>query len=125
MSGEKRKTQRSAASNKSLSKGTGKISDSCERDARQCRNRAAELEATILRLLDSRGLGKSICPSEAAKSVGGEASQKDWKSLMEPTREVARKMAKAGMICITQKGKSVDVSLAKGPIRLRLSNPSE
>lgn len=83
-------------------------------------NKADELEAAILELLAERGLEKSICPSEAAKRVGGTASRHDWESLMEPAREVARRMAKTGKILVTQKGKVVDPASAKGPIRLRL-----
>ena len=37
--------------------------------------RDAELEAAILELLEERGEGKTICPSEAAKRVGGTAAR--------------------------------------------------
>jgi len=40
---------------------------------------------------------------------------------MEPTRNVARRLAKQGLIVITQKGVPVkDVDNFKGPIRLKL-----
>jgi hypothetical protein len=83
-------------------------------------DRAGELEVAILELLAERGPGKSICPSEAAKRVGGTASRHDWESLMEPAREAARNLAKAGRVLVTQKGKSVAPDRVKGPIRLRL-----
>ncbi|HEU4636201.1 MAG TPA: DUF3253 domain-containing protein [Edaphobacter sp.] len=83
-------------------------------------NKAEELETAILELLAERGVEKSICPSEAAKRVGGTSSRHGWESLMEPAREVARRLAKEGRIIVTQKGKPVDPFKAKGPIRLRL-----
>lgn len=83
-------------------------------------DKADELETAIMELLAERGREKSICPSEAAKRVGGTASRHDWESLMEPAREVARRMAKTGKILVTQKGKVVDPASAKGAIRLRL-----
>jgi hypothetical protein len=81
--------------------------------------KAPELEAAILELLSGREPGKSICPSEAAKLVGGTTSRRDWQGLMEPAREAARRLVKAGRIVVTQKGKVVDATKAKGPIRLR------
>ena len=56
-------------------------------------------------------------PSEAARAVGGE----DWRPLMEPTRRAARRLVAAGDLVITQGGRVVDPSTAKGPIRLRLA----
>lgn len=84
-----------------------------------------QLEAAILELLAERtsgdgGRDKTICPSEAAKQVGGLESRHDWESLMEPARAAARRLVAAGRIVITQKGRIVDPSTAKGPIRLRL-----
>jgi hypothetical protein len=79
-----------------------------------------ELEAAILELLAERGREKTICPSEAAKLVGGKAARRDWESLMEPARAAARRLVALGRIVITQKGRVVEPSTAKGPIRLRL-----
>ena len=78
------------------------------------------LEQAILRLLDERGAGKTICPSEAARAVGGEVDRGTWEPLMEPARAAARRLVAAGKIVITQGGQSVDPSTAKGAIRLRL-----
>jgi hypothetical protein len=79
------------------------------------------LEAAILSLLAERGdKDKTICPSEAAKAVGGLDSRKDWESLMEPARAAARRLVTQGKIVITQHGAVVNPSTAKGPIRLRL-----
>ena len=83
-----------------------------------------QLEAAILSLLAERGRDKTICPSEAAKLVGGlaegEATRHNWETLMEPARAAARRLVAADRIVITQKGRVVDPSTAKGPIRLRL-----
>ena|SRR5947209_14120872 len=82
--------------------------------------RGGELEAAILTLLAEREPAKTICPSEAAKLVGGTGSLNDWQPLMESAREAARRLVEQGRIVITQKGRVVEPSTAKGPIRLRL-----
>jgi len=74
------------------------------------------LETAILKLLAQRDAGKTICPSEAAKLVGGG----DWKPLMEPARAAARTLVAQGKIVITQRGAVVDGDTVKGPIRLKL-----
>ncbi len=80
----------------------------------------AALEAAILGLLAERGRDKTICPSEAARAVGGKDERGDWEGLMEPARAAARRLVAAGKIVITQGGRVVDASTAKGPIRLKL-----
>ena len=80
----------------------------------------AALEAAILQLLAERGREKTICPSEAAKQVGGKAERRDWEGLMEPARAAARRLVAAGKIVIQQGGRVVDGATAKGPIRLKL-----
>ena len=78
------------------------------------------LEAAILELLAERGRDKTICPSEAAKAVGGKESRRDWEGLMEPARAAARRLVGEGKIVVMQKGRVVDASTAKGAIRLKL-----
>lgn len=78
------------------------------------------LKDAILTLLPERGPGKTICPSEAAKLVGGTASLNDWQPLMPGARAAARQLAAAGRIDITQHGRAVDPATTKGPSRLRL-----
>jgi hypothetical protein len=80
----------------------------------------AALEAAILELLAERDVGETICPSEAAKLVGGTETRQEWEGLMVPARAAARRLAKTGRIVVTQDGKVVDASTAKGAIRLRL-----
>lgn len=80
------------------------------------------LERAILSLLSERGPGKTICPSEAARSVAATAGHAtgSWRALMEPAREAAARLAASGRIDVTQKGEVVDIETARGPVRLRL-----
>lgn len=75
--------------------------------------RRERLSATLRTLLRRRD-GKTVCPSDAARVVGGD----HWRELMPVTREVAGQLAEAGVVVVLQKGEEVDVSTAKGPIRL-------
>ncbi len=89
--------------------------------SRACRRRGVgsddrDLERAILELLAQRARGVSICPSEAARAVSAE----EWQRLMEPARRAARRLVAAGRLEILQRGRPVDPSTAKGPIRLRL-----
>lgn len=72
------------------------------------------LEMAMQQLLEARPLGATICPSEAARAVA-----LDWRPLMEPARQAARRLVAAGFAVITQGGRVVDPSTAKGPIRVR------
>ena len=74
------------------------------------------LEQAIVDLLSQRGEGKTICPSEAARAIGGRA----WRDQMHLAREAAAALAAEGRIDVLQKGEPVDALQARGPIRLRL-----
>ena len=81
-----------------------------------------ELEASILRLLGERAATATVCPSGAARAVAaaqGDASDDAWRALMEPARRAARRLVVAGEVEITQGGRVVDPSTARGPIRIR------
>ncbi|MHA6783463.1 DUF3253 domain-containing protein [Pseudonocardia saturnea] len=85
-----------------------------------CRRRGVtgvdvQLQAAITDLLATRS--GTICPSEAARKVDAEG----WRELMEPARRAARRLVEAGEVEITQGGRVVDPSTAKGPIRIRRS----
>ena len=96
-------------------------SDACRAQRSGTPQRVAEqLEAEILRLLQARGAGKTICPSEAARAVAASDERTAWEPLMEPARAAARRLVAADRIVITQGGNVVDASTAKGAIRLRL-----
>ena len=73
------------------------------------------LERAILDLLAARAAAATICPSEAARAVGGDG----WRELMEPARQAARRLVAAEAVEITQGGRVVDPSTARGPIRVR------
>lgn len=86
-----------------------------------CRSRKRQstddtLERRIVDALSARARGASICPSEIAMAVAPD----DWRTLMEPVREAARRLVARGELDITQAGQVVDGSRARGPIRLRL-----
>ena len=71
----------------------------------------------ILELARERGPGKSICPSDAARAVGGD----DWRALMEQARDVTRELARAGAVEITQRGDVLDPDADwRGPVRIRI-----
>lgn len=72
------------------------------------------LEDAIVALLDQRAASATICPSEAARSVGGD----DWRELMEPARAAARRLQAAEKVTILQGGRPVDPSRARGSIRI-------
>lgn len=76
----------------------------------------AELERTILSLLDQRAPTATICPSDAARAVG---TAEGWRDLMDPAREAAGRLVDEGLVEITQGGTVVDLATARGPIRIR------
>ena len=90
-------------------------SDACRK--RKVTKVDAELESKILELLGQRASTATICPSDAARAVRPD----DWRDLMEPARRAARRLVAGGVVTITQGGKPVDPSTAKGPIRIRLN----
>lgn len=93
-------------------------SDACRRRARSADAPLVDdaLQRAILDLLRSRSRDASICPSEAARAVRPD----NWRSLMEPARAAARRLVSEGKAEITQNGRAVDPSFARGPIRIRL-----
>jgi hypothetical protein len=93
-----------------------RCSDACRR--RRLGRDDEALEKTILDLLHSRRAGATICPSEAARAVLGEAGL--LPEAMQRTRYAANRLVAAGSIDVTQGGRVVDPSTARGPIRLRL-----
>ena len=69
----------------------------------------------ILELLAQRDAGKTICPSEAARLVGGV----EYRAAMPAVRDAARDLVAEGEIEVTQRGEVVALDAARGPIRLR------
>lgn len=80
-------------------------------------------EEAILELTAARGPEKSICPTEAARLAGGEER---WRSVLGEVRKAAIRLALAGRIVITRKGRPVDPQDFKGVYRLRAAgSPGE
>lgn len=73
-----------------------------------------ELQSAIVDLLSARARTSTICPSEAAKAVDSDG----WRDLMPQARNAARRLVDADEVVITQGGRAVDPSTAKGPIRI-------
>jgi hypothetical protein len=86
-------------------------SQRCRR--RQLRAVDEQLERAIRQLLSQRRRDGTICPSEAARQVEPGA----WRTLMEPARAAGRRLAAQGQIVVLQRGRRVDPTDAKGPIR--------
>jgi Protein of unknown function (DUF3253) len=77
---------------------------------------AEDLRMVILRMVRERGPAKTICPSDAARAVGGDG----WRELMDSARDAARELARAGDVEITQEGEVLDPNATwRGPIRIR------
>ena len=75
------------------------------------------LRAAILALATHRGPDSSICPSDAARAIGGEG----WRELTDDSRSTALALARDGDVEITQRGEVVDPGqLPRGPIRIRI-----
>jgi len=72
------------------------------------------LEAAIRDLVAQRAAQATICPSEAARVVGGDG----WRDLMQPARDAAGRLAGRGEVRVTQGGRVVDPDTATGPIRI-------
>jgi hypothetical protein len=77
----------------------------------------ADARAAILDLLAQRDPGKTICPSDAARALGGDDG---FRPLMGLVRDAARELVGEGRIDVTQRGEPVDLDAARGAIRLRL-----
>jgi hypothetical protein len=83
----------------------------------------AHIESCILALLSERSVGKTICPSEVARRLAPAQNGDDslWRGLMPRVREVAFRLAAAGLLDVTQGGKTQDLASGppRGAIRLR------
>jgi hypothetical protein len=74
------------------------------------------LEAAVSTLADHRAPQGTLCPSDAARIVGGAT----WRQLMPTVRDAVRELAARGEVAILQKGELVDVDAGwTGPIRVR------
>lgn len=87
----------------------------------------SRIEDAILALLEQRGPGKTICPSEVARALAGNGSRDGWRALMPAVRSAADRLARAGRLQVTQRGQAVPATIgaagAVGPIRLARPAP--
>jgi len=78
---------------------------------------AGRLRAAILALAQHRGASSSICPSDAARAVGGA----NWRKFTAQSRSIAFALARDGEVEITQRGAAVDPERPPGgAIRIRI-----
>jgi hypothetical protein len=70
--------------------------------------------AAALRALTRKRNESSICPSDVARTVGGES----WRAVMPDVRRVAAALADRDEIVVTQKGEPVSIREARGPVRI-------
>jgi hypothetical protein len=75
--------------------------------------RRERLAATMRALLRGRETS-TICPSDAARVVGGD----QWRDVMTIARDVARELHDEGVVEVQQGGERVDPEGARGPIRI-------
>ncbi|MCL6609448.1 MAG: DUF3253 domain-containing protein [Geminicoccaceae bacterium] len=81
---------------------------------------SAEAIAVAIRAaLAARRPGASLCPSEIARALAPQEGA--WRALMPVIRAVAARLAAAGELRVTQRGRPVDALAARGPIRLSRS----
>ncbi len=72
------------------------------------------LRASMLDLLARRAETSTICPSDAARAVGGPT----WRDAMPLARDVAARLADERVVEVRQHGERVDVRTARGPVRI-------
>jgi hypothetical protein len=75
------------------------------------------IDAALRALLRSRDPGRSICPSDVARIVGGTA----WRQLLPLVRDRAVKMAEVGDLEILRRGRVVTRNASEGVLRYRLA----
>lgn len=73
-----------------------------------------EAGAAILALLEARGAGKTICPSEAARSLAGPNG--DWRARMDEVHAAVDALVKDSAITLSWQGNPK--SERRGPYRV-------
>tara|TARA_B100000678_G_scaffold157477_1_gene131480 strand:- start:327 stop:584 length:258 start_codon:yes stop_codon:yes gene_type:complete len=75
---------------------------------------------TVLALLDRRGPGKTICPSEAARALAGESGE--WRAHMDAVHMAVDRLADEGRVALSWKGEAL--YKRDGPYRIALASPN-
>lgn len=78
------------------------------------------LSSLIARLCAEAPSGRAICPTDAAKAFAETRGEDElgWRSHLQEVRREAVKLALAGKLVITRKGKVVDPTDFRGVYRL-------
>jgi len=77
-----------------------------------------DIEQCLLDLLRRRAQTASICPSDVARTLAGDEDA--WRAAMPSVRLVAARLARAGIVVITQGDAVVPpAQVDHGPVRLR------
>ena len=79
------------------------------------RNR--RIEAAVRTLLRSRQPGKTICPSDVARIIGGQG----WREVLPAVRDRAVRMAEQGSLEVLRRGRVVKSKCTEGVLRYRLT----
>jgi hypothetical protein len=79
------------------------------------------IEKAILKLLQARPDGATICLSEAVRVLQPGGADESRLVLMQAIRRAARRLAVRRQIVWLQGGRPVDPSKTRGPVRLRLT----
>ena len=80
----------------------------------------AEVEETILRLVQARGAERTVGPTDVARALGGDHPD-GWGPLMPHVRRAAVRLMKQGRVVILRKGRPVDPDDFRGVYRLALA----
>ncbi|MEY2398742.1 MAG: hypothetical protein QOJ00_1916 [Actinomycetota bacterium] len=81
------------------------------------RGQSSRIDAAVLALAHRRGPDRTICPSDAARAVGGAG----WRSLMPAVRDRLRALATDGVVEVLQRGEVLNPAVEwRGPVRVRL-----
>lgn len=79
------------------------------------------IEDLVFRLASERGVGKTICPTDAARAVAEQRGAPDeWHGKLNGVKDAAVRLAKRGRLAIYRKGKPVDPDDFKGVYRIGL-----
>lgn len=83
-------------------------------------DRRRRIEATTLALAGHRAPDRTICPSDVARTLGGE----HWRALMDPVRAAVADLVGRAEIDVMQRGRVVPPEDGwRGPLRIRLRDP--